>query len=428
MKTKIFFLQLAFIFLFATHICTAQTGIWTELKPQNSPSPRAAFGMAEIGDNNTIIFGGIDINYKSLDETWIYNFDEINWIQVNTDIHPVKRYDLRMARITKNKVLLFGGWDTDYYNDTWIFDLDSLSWKEIKSINKPSARRNFGLAQLYDGKVLLFGGDTIGGSYSNDTWIYENDSNNWSEFPISNLINTRPPKCEGAMLAQLDTGMVLYYGGFNENEFDETWLLDYNLKKWIKLEPKFKSVSIASSAMANIRKNQVVFWGGDCEWQGGGAHYDELWLFNLKDTTWKKIQTNIKPDGRYLHGISKLGQDSILLFGGLNNNTGLEHNDTWLLTMDRIDDVRENTFAKSENIKSYLIPDKNRNFILNGTENFSYGNLYDIYGKIIYSFSLDYTNRKCTIELNLQTLSNGIYFIVLYKNQGIKVIKILEED
>jgi hypothetical protein len=96
--------------------------------------------------------------------------------------------------------------------------------------------------------------------------------------------------------------------------------------------------------------------------------------------------------------------------------------------MDRIDDVRENTFAKSENIKSYLIPDKNRNFILNGTENFSYGNLYDIYGKIIYSFSLDYTNRKCTIELNLQTLSNGIYFIVLYKNQGIKVIKILEED
>ena len=411
------------IFFASFSICSAQTGIWNELHPTNSPSPREAFGMAEIGDGKVLIFGGGDVN-NIFDETWIFDIKENIWKQITSNPHPVKRFDHSMARITKNKVLLFGGWNPEYFNDTWIFDLDSLKWTEIHPLIKPTRRRAFGLTQLMDGKILLFGGDTAVANSSNDTWVFDIDSNNWTEQPISFSVNKRPPKCEGAMISQIDTGKVLFYGGWNvSNLLDQTWLFDYRTINWTKLETYNKPLPIANSSFAKICKNIIVFWGGDVDSWG---HYDELWHFNLIDTTWKKISTNVKPDGRYLHGISKIGRDSILLFGGLNNLKGIEHNDTWLLKIDGIEGVLESALKETDVIKSFIITNKKVNFILNENENYNYGKLYDLYGKFIGTFTPVNTNEKCTIEVNLQSLPNGMYFLVLSNNKNnVKVINIL---
>ncbi|MFA6569761.1 MAG: kelch repeat-containing protein [Bacteroidota bacterium] len=420
MKKTFTVLSLTFAFLLIVSDCPAQSGVWEELKPTNSPLPRLAFGMAEIGDGKVLIFGGED-NTKKQDETWIYDYNENTWTQINNDIHPDKRYNLIMARITKNKVLMFGGWnpsgliEAGYYNDTWLFDLETLQWTEVKPEIKPSPRRSFGLAQLMDGKVLLFGGDTVAANYANDTWLFDIDSNNWQRIP--NGISTRPPECEAGMMAQIDTGKILYYGGFYSKRLDETWLFDYNVKKWIKIEPKLKSVPIAGSSMAGIRKNEVVFWGGDLDSYG---HYDELWLFDLIDSSWKNIQTNIKPDGRYAHQIVNFDENMIFLFGGLNNQKNRWHNDTWLFTL-KTDYVNDNVSGGKKKNNLYVT----NNFIrLNvnyaGLVNYK---IYDIYGRTVKESNKELIDEYFTI--NLSDLTNGLYFLNVQMNKKTEIFKLL---
>jgi hypothetical protein len=415
-------LLVIFVFFFIASICTAQTGIWTELHPTNSPSPRDGFGMAEIGNEKAIIFGGSNSD-SVFDETWMYDYKKNTWTKINTIIHPSKRYDLRMSKLTTNKILLFGGWlpsgliNGGYYNDTWIFDLDSLTWNEIKPINNPSPRENFGLTQLIDGKVLLFGGDTVDLSLANDTWIFSIDSNNWKRILLN--FNDEPPQCEGAMLAQIDTGKVLFYGGWHYEFLNETWLFDYNLIQWIMIEPKSNSIPIANSSMSNISKNEVVLWGGDTDSEG---HYDEMWLFNLIDSSWKNIPSNVKPDGRYLHRIINFGENNILLFGGLNNLIEVEHNDTWLFKL-LSDGVEDNLFQK--NIPKFYLIQNNTVHIqtnINGILNYR---LYDIYGKVI----IDKQDKVINGYLDFDTydLTNGLYFLVEQCGQKSEVIKILLE-
>jgi N-acetylneuraminic acid mutarotase len=403
---------------------SAQTGIWEELNPTNSPSPRYAFGMAEIGVGKVLIFGGIDNGDKVLDETWIFDFNENTWIQVKDDIHPSNRYDLRMSRITKNKVLLFGGWnptsiiDPGYYGDTWVFDLETQSWNEIKPKKKPSPRRNFGLAQLMNGKVLLLGGDTVVATYSNDTWIFDIDSNNWIRFPIF-IPDPMPPMCEGAMMAQIDTGKILFYGGWQFKLLDQTLLFDINEGKWIYINPKNNPIPIASSSMANINKNGIVFWGGDNDSYG---HYDEMWLFNLIDSSWKNIQTNIKPDGRYLHKIVNFGENKILLFGGLNNKTGIDHNDTWLLTLQPNDVIENNNYEKF--IDSYFVENNMLHLILKNPGLIKY-RIYDIYGKIVKEKDNEIINDGSFLNVDVSGFPNGMYFLLTQTGNEKRIVKIL---
>ncbi|OGU16247.1 MAG: hypothetical protein A2X61_14280 [Ignavibacteria bacterium GWB2_35_12] len=411
-------------FFLSSYLCSAQTGIWEELRPTNSPSPRLAFGMAEIGEGKVLIFGGNDAD-RIFDETWIYDFQTNTWSEIQNDIHPNKRYDHRLARITKNKVLLFGGWDPknlidgDYKGDTWIFDLETLSWSEIKSLTKPSARISFGLAQLSDGKVILVGGDTVEANYANDTWIYDLEDNKWIQIYID--IFSAPPKCEGATIAQIDTNKILFYGGWQYNLLDETWLFDYIESKWIKIIPKSNSIPVAGSSMANIRKNEVVFWGGEIN---SGGNYNEMWLFNFINSTWMKIQTNIKPDGRYLHEIVNFGNNKILLFGGLNNEENRWHNDTWIFTL-QPNDYKDDEIIYSEDYsKSYLVSYDNKLKIkLNksGKLNFT---LFDIYGKII-SEKENVVEDSLYFDIDISSISNGLYFLVIKFNLKNEIIKIL---
>ena len=180
--------------------------------------------MAEIGEGKVLIFGG-DTN-KTIDETWIFDFKNNNWTQINSDNHPSRRYNHRMARITKNKVMMFGGmWvsstDLYFYSDTWIFDLETMSWTEMKPSNPPPGREDFAMAQLTENKALVFSGmrgDTLGNYDSyDDTWIYDLRKNAWTRMSIMYTYK-RPNQTEGALMAQIDTGKVLYYGGWGRKK------------------------------------------------------------------------------------------------------------------------------------------------------------------------------------------------------------------
>ncbi|OGU40818.1 MAG: hypothetical protein A2X61_15690 [Ignavibacteria bacterium GWB2_35_12] len=423
-KGKFTYLIILFL-LCSNYFCSAQTGIWEELYPTNSPSPRLGFGMAEIGDGKVIIFGGMDEN-NVFDETWIYDFKENNWTEIKNDIHPGKRKAHRMARITKDKVLMFGGesyetTNSELMNDTWIFNLGTLKWTEKKPVKNPLSRYDFVLSQISDGKVLLFGGDIGAGDYVSDTWIYDIQENNWIN--ISTNYPYRPPPCANAIMAQIDAGKTLFYGGWQFQYLTDTWLFNLLEQKWIKIEPLSNPGNMGNSSMSNINKSEVVFWGGDHD---GWGNYDELWLFDLNDSSWKNIHTNIKPDGRFLHQIVKIEDNKLLLFGGYNNRTGLNHNDTWLFTL-QPNDYKEDEFKTDNIIKSYIISDNENKLKIKisnvGTVDYQF---YDIFGnKLLEKEVLFVNSDNEIINVDVRGFPNGLYFFITHQNNNVEVAKVL---
>jgi hypothetical protein len=73
---------------------------------------------------------------------------------------------------TSNKILLYGGFDTDGRDDeTWEYDVVTDTWMQMSLSTKPSARIQHAMA--YDSannKVVLFGGHD--GTRDDETWIF----------------------------------------------------------------------------------------------------------------------------------------------------------------------------------------------------------------------------------------------------------------
>ena len=379
--------------------------------------------MAEIGEGKVLLFGGSGVT-SYLDDTWIYDYQENNWTQINNPIHPIGRDHLSMARITKNKVLLFGGQgDVWPFDDTWIFDLETLKWTEIKPLNKPSARYKPLLSQLSNNKVVLVGGVSISiDLYENDTWVFDFDNLNWEKIPLD-FYDTKTPKSEGAAIAQIDSGKVVFFGGWDCGGLDNTYLFNENTEKWKYLKPKDKPPAIHSSSMANIRKNQIVLWGGNpaegyIDSIAYNMNYDQLWLYNLNDSNWIHVKTPIHPKGRCYHNIVNLGENRILLFGG-------GYNDTWVFTLEP-NAVLDNQIADLINQNSFLIQNNKVHITTNliGICNYK---LYDIYGKVLkeYSQAGALEQESSYIDFDASDISNGVYFLVVQGQQKKEIIRLM---
>lgn len=227
------------LFLCNYFICFAQSGHWEKLNPKESPPRLSSFGMAQLDENKVIIFGGDDlINNKLSDETWIFDLNENIWYKINTLLRPPKRFGLGMAQLSKGKVIIFGGWDPiniinlGFLSDTWVFDITDSSWTEMKPENHPAGRESHSISQITENKIILFGGMTDVGFVS-DTWIYDYNENNWTR--IYTQFGKYPIDREASMMAMIDTGKALLYGG---------WQFKNIIKKKLKFKKKSKKTKV----------------------------------------------------------------------------------------------------------------------------------------------------------------------------------------
>ena len=82
---------------------------------------------------------------------------------------------------------MFGGsTNTGYTNKTWIYYYDNNNWMESYSQDIPSARYFHAMANDWNSDmIVMFGGyglnDTGFYAYRNDTWIYYADRDLWLE-------------------------------------------------------------------------------------------------------------------------------------------------------------------------------------------------------------------------------------------------------
>jgi len=247
---------------------------WTNMSPTSGPSARWSPRMAfDSQSGRTILFGGNDGLLK--DDTWAYDLDANTWTNMNPSTKPSGRSKSALAYDSQSdRAILFGGFDGAKDDETWAYDFDSNTWTNMNPATKPSARN--GHAMAYDSqsdRVILFGG-SVAGSYSDETWAYDFNSNAWTNMSPS----TKPSaRFDHAMAYDVQIDRMMLFGGYDASfEDDETWSYDFNSNTWSKLNPIAKPSPRSGHAMAfDSQSSHMVLFGG---WDG--AYDGGTWLYN----------------------------------------------------------------------------------------------------------------------------------------------------
>ena len=237
-----------------------------------------------------------------------------DWQKKTPSTNPSARYLHSMAYIGSYKVLLFGGNDTNTLNEddeSWVYDHNTNNWTQKVIIPSPAAREEHAMAYIGSDKALLFGGDTAPG-YVNDTWIYDFSENTWTE---KNPL-VKPSKRQWHAMSYIGDDKVLLFGGYSgSSNFDDTWVYDLSSNSWTDKESGETWETGIDKPSARNRHDMAYIGGDQVLLFGGSNGSNETWLYDLSENNWT-LKTLSGPSPRASHAMAYIGESKVLLFGG----------------------------------------------------------------------------------------------------------------
>ena len=302
--------------------------IWIQMYPKQAPSIRRGHGMAYInGTDKLVLFGGADYS-KILTDTWIYDLSDNEWLKKSPKTIPNVRNGYIMASVYgDDKVLIYDG-----YNDLWVYDLSENNWSKKNPINKPPSRPGFGLATLHGtNKIVLFGGGVYP-NYFEDTWVYDVDTNTWTN--KTDPFGIPPRGCADHVLSSFDgSDRVLLFGGKDKYHYTtETYIYTLSSNHWSQKYSGGVPVSRIYHAMTPMFGTETVLLYGGYHKDWDSIHFDyynDTYIYNRTTNWWSKIQPLTSPSGRCSHGLTSIYKtNNGVLFGGFDGKKML--NDTWI--------------------------------------------------------------------------------------------------
>ena len=217
---------------------------WSEILTAGPrPSARAGFGCGIIGDE-LYVFSGNGANFSTDNELWRYDIIAQSWTLLQADAadnpyQPVARTQMIFERIPgRNEFLMSGGdafvllpeppfLDAVTQNDVWIYDADSNQWTELDSGNAPRPVRNLQAAEMISERFLLVqSGDAQGDLTVDET-------------------------CPAPMFCLLPASPT-----------SATFLYDLYREKWTEIEFRFGSVPPTRRSTMQRLGNSVYLFGG----------------------------------------------------------------------------------------------------------------------------------------------------------------------
>ncbi|MHA2323142.1 MAG: Kelch repeat-containing protein [Candidatus Thorarchaeota archaeon] len=168
-----------------------ESNTWELMSPAVAPNERYFHTMAYDSESDRVILfgGGVPILGVQSD-VWAYDYNTDTWEELSPANHPVARKAHAMTYDNESdKIVLFGGTDDldDALGDTWLFDYNNESWTQVNPIMSPSARSRHSM--VYDSEsnlIIALGGSEVNyrpGEILTDSavWTFEVNSNNWTE-------------------------------------------------------------------------------------------------------------------------------------------------------------------------------------------------------------------------------------------------------
>lgn len=328
-------------------------GDWTILNTQgNAPGPRTTITARAFG-NNIFTFGGFLENLESNSTepnvfyNDVYRFKTSNKRWTKMDPQPDPEHGFPPPRAFaisgvdgKDMVVGFGiNYTPDFsqvevFNDLWAYSTNKNKWKLLRANNSPlpgPGPRAQSAAEMLDGKLYLYGG--INGYFGSeeDTWVYDMDTDTWTE--VVNAVHPSPRYGTAHALDEDYNRMWMYSGertvfeGYNVNfeyaQPDAFWYLDLDTLEWHEVTPHASMPDRNNGNGAVWYDGLFFLFGGDI---GGGPecpnvifrqnNLDETWIFNSHTQSFNQICTDTVPLN-FKRATSVLVNKKVYMFGGL---------------------------------------------------------------------------------------------------------------
>ncbi len=285
------------------------TNLWTNMSSDNMPLAREAYSMAyDEESDRTVLFSGVKIGpweWICWNETWSFDYESNSWTFMDLPIQPSGRLWADMVYDKgSDRIILFGGFSKDtMYADTWAYNFNTNEWINMTPSIQPSPR--WGHRMTYDEEsdlVILFGGSIALPSPPvtvRDTWTYDYDTNTWV-----NVTSSTSPQGSVNHDLTYDTksDRVIFYGGGDDNLINkgETWIYDVNTNRWSNKTPITSPEPRRRSGMAYDEESDRTILFGGC--------FDD---FSLIDETWAyDYQTSEGPESSTSSTTSKEPESS----------------------------------------------------------------------------------------------------------------------
>ncbi|KAM9424064.1 kelch repeat-containing protein [Pholidichthys leucotaenia] len=175
------------------HILDTQSWKWTMVEAQGQVPP-LAYHSCSMFQGELFVLGGVFPRPNPepdgcSDSLYIFDPHLSIWYQpFVTGDKPSPRSGHSACVMQERKIYIFGGWDTPVcFSDMYMLDLGLMEFSAVKTTGKaPSPRSWHGSAVLSDTKFLIHGGYN-GNNALSDTFIFDTDTNTWTEVTVPQL-------------------------------------------------------------------------------------------------------------------------------------------------------------------------------------------------------------------------------------------------
>jgi N-acetylneuraminic acid mutarotase len=228
----------------------SETQTWAELEQVNAPPVRSSSPFIYDSKNSRIIlFGGYGAMNQKLDDMWGYSPGNSSWVEIVSDTKPRERYGHSMVYDSNNEfIILFGGNNVGYgkMDDTWIFDCVGNDWRELNLTTKPS--RRYWQSMIYDAHnqiSIIFGGRTgssVSLDGSDETWKFDYVKNEWEKISTS---SSPPARYDTPLVYDAKNHKAILFGGFDgDKTLNDVWelRLEDNNHKWTEIKESEESL------------------------------------------------------------------------------------------------------------------------------------------------------------------------------------------
>ena len=335
------------------------TGSWTQFSNSNSPTKRALSAMIQLSDNKLLLFGGVpykkntslNLNNKNIEahngkhivkqgrllsDIWIFSYSN-GWSSVVLQNAPACAGHA-MASLGNNSVLAFGGYDADFRltSNSYIYTYGK-GWTTVKSDANPPARYLHAMGSLIvpthpvSTVVVLFGGADLNLHFYGDFWEF--DGTKWISLRITPTFGGAPIGRAGHAIASLEDDLLLLYGGFPDpkygNKAGDTITYTFSATQgWTAFQTLNSPSSRYLHTMSRVNVDNVILHGGIIE--KNSELSPETWVFN-KINGWNQVQATTAPPTRSSFAMAITGEGKQVMYGGIpgNDQLGPALCDTW---------------------------------------------------------------------------------------------------
>lgn len=214
------------------------------------------------------------------------------------------RYEHACFQSKNGNIYIFAGADQEKnFNNLIEFNIEKKECEkvEVMSQNMPSPRTIHNGVTFKD-QLLIFSGGASGKTPTNDSkiHIFNPINKKWISLTIKGEV---PCNRHGHLMINYNDELIYLHGGMSEDEiFNDLWVLDLKQMSWRKIKDNGGPCARTAHGGICVGNNLYIFGG----YKDGGA-LDDLWKYDTELNKWSQVEVfGYKPPARLDFAYCKL--------------------------------------------------------------------------------------------------------------------------